>query len=44
MVHFSSPSNRNDDDSDIPNVPLLRQRNSVGTVKGTLDFDAAREK
>jgi hypothetical protein len=40
MVHFSPPSKLNNDDNDIPN----QQRNSAGTVKGTLDFVAAREK
>jgi hypothetical protein len=44
MVHFSPPSNRNDDDKDIPNVPFLQQNNSAATVKGTLDCDEAREK
>jgi hypothetical protein len=44
MVHFSPPSNRNYEDNDMPNVPFLQQRNSAGMVKGTLDFDAAREK
>jgi len=44
MVHCSPPSNRNDDDNDLSHVPFLHQINSAATVKGTLDFDAAREK
>jgi hypothetical protein len=44
MVHFSPSSNRSDEDNDTPNVPFLQHRNSAGTVKRTLDFDATREK
>jgi hypothetical protein len=44
MVHCSPPSNRNDYDNDISNVPFLQQRNSTYTVKGALDFDVTREK
>jgi hypothetical protein len=50
MVHFSPPSNWNDDgndddddddDDDISNVSFLQQRNSTRTIKGTLAFNAA---
>jgi len=44
MVHCSPPSNRNEDDNDLSNGPFLHQINSSATVKGTLDFDATREK